>query len=209
MKKKVRGHVFVSRLDGEFYLPGFRFIGETVPDTFFWLDTTVLATDNGWISGRSGLFTIMSTYDNIDFKVSLPVGYTNVSYFRSLTVWCRKARASFGYVEIPTSNIVNPFTCANYGPVSAILSPPVHIPSGDAYVIGPRSIAYTEFTFDGTAPASWYWLGPITGSDTSNLTDGIIIPDEIGSLYRLVQFTNITIAVKLPLGYSLCSLPFF
>lgn len=106
-------------------MPGFRFIGETVPDTFFWLDTTVLATENGWISSRSGIFTKMSTYDNIDFTVTLPVGYTNVSYFRSLTVWCRRARVSFGYVEIPPSNFSNPFTCESYGPVSTILDPVV------------------------------------------------------------------------------------
>ena len=192
------GHVFFDRLNRRLFVAGL-FLDGSAPAAYMWLDTNPTPSSAGIIAGYNGGYGRVDDVSNQDSNVTLPVGYTQTA-FRSLSVWCKAFTVSFGHVNIPVGT-TDSFDCSStFGAVQIGLTPTKHSVSGNVYVLGPNTIGLNDLSFDGTAPATYYWAG-----ETSDVHTGFIVPSHTGSLSQLSALSSVSVVLTLPTDYDVCN----
>lgn len=158
----------------------------TAPLVYFYLgaDNTHAAFANGIAIGP----VLGRAYADEEITVQLPPGQSLDGY-TAISVWCAAFNVSF------TSASFVPPTYAR-ACQTASLAPGAHDAQGVATILDHRTIRVDHFTYDGTAPAVYFYLG--TENTNAALKAGVAIGPRLTRPYN-----DETITVELPAGQSL------
>jgi hypothetical protein len=205
---------------------GFTYDG-TAPAAYFWADTNPTPSNDGQVisdgSPSSGCAVEVGDPElpglsSVTQRVEFPGDLTIDNFLGgSLSVWCEAFATSFGGITIPNTldesqlSVNTPaLECNIPGPTEIFLgslSTIAHQVRGDVYLLGERVLEIRGFSYDGTAPAAYFWVD--TRSTPSN--NGLVLSDgspssgcamEIGDP-ELPTLTAVTQRVEFPAGLSI------
>lgn len=158
----------------------------TAPLVYFYLgaDNTHAAFANGIAIGS----VLGRAYADEEITVQLPESQSLDGY-TAISVWCAAFDVSF------TSASFQPPAYAR-ACQSASLTPGAHDAQGVATILDSRTIRVDHFTYDGTAPAVYFYLG--AENTHAAFKAGVAIGPRLTRAYN-----DETITVELPVGQSL------
>ncbi|XP_022080693.1 protein Skeletor, isoforms B/C-like [Acanthaster planci] len=137
----------------------------TGPDTYFWAGETQVPDENGfaltWRQGNSQIIPRAFNGETIIVKIPLPRTVYNISY---VSLWCHQARVDFGHLKINGSLLNVPAVVGNdgedyHGPLIGEFLSLAHGVAGKVYAVDQTRIMVREFSYDGTAPDAFLWVG--------------------------------------------------
>ncbi|XP_064465589.1 protein Skeletor, isoforms B/C-like isoform X2 [Ornithodoros turicata] len=167
------------------------------PDAFFMVGTTNEPSPTGTVlPNEAGSVSKLSRYEKKTIVLTLPSVITNYKWF---SVYCKKAKVSFGHVVIPTD--------LDY-PKELVLSTAwkgAHrTRSGPVILKDINTLFLSDFGYDGSAPDAYFLCGKgqINGR-------GIKVPDEHGRTSKLKGYNNVDLTLKFPDGVTAFDVDWF
>ncbi|XP_033097580.1 fibropellin-1-like [Anneissia japonica] len=173
--------------DRTLWLRGFSYDG-LAPDAFLWAGITAQPSSSGEIIPKEdGSLEKLGLYNNQDIVVTLSSGRVITDY-KWISVWCRSFAANFADVYITTG-----FVAPSSYSLGALGFTPrrYNVMADDVIIVDSKTIRFENLFYDGTAPATYFWVG--TGTPSSS---GFIVPDEDGNKNTVLRaYTGETITI--------------
>ncbi|XP_014666234.1 PREDICTED: protein Skeletor, isoforms B/C-like isoform X2 [Priapulus caudatus] len=176
----------------------------SAPDTFFYVGKGTPSSRGTKIPDENGSLEPLRKYRRKTLTLTLPEGMSwyDVDY---LSVYCLTAAVNFGHVEFPASvkqSILPPYLAQQVqmtAPqvIEGIPHGPHMVGSGSITLLTDRTVEIQDFSYDGSAPDTFFYVGRGTPSPR-----GTKIPDENGSLEPLRRYRRKTLTLTLPEGMS-------
>lgn len=174
---------------------GFTYDG-TAPAAYFWADTSSNPSNSGQVlsdgSPSSGCAMapgdpVLPALTAVTQRVEFPGDLTIQDFLGgSLSVWCESFSANFGSIVLPTMVDESDLTVENLTLECSVASSGVsetflgalwtnaHLVAGDVYLLSENVLEIRGFTYDGTAPAAYFWAdtNPTPSVNGQVLSDG-------------------------------------
>jgi len=169
------------------HIRGFSYDG-TAPDAFFYGGRSGKPSDDGFIiPDEKGSKKPLGRYRNQDVTITLPKG-VSVKDLRWLSIWCRAFTINFGHLMIPRG-----VQYPRPQKIGALKTLDHNVKSGPIVVVDAQTFLIPSFSYDGTAPDAYFWVG--TGTPNSR---GTLVPNENGDTQPLKRYDAKTLVITLP-----------
>ncbi|XP_076043060.1 DM13 and DOMON_DOH domain-containing protein skeletor isoform X2 [Oratosquilla oratoria] len=158
------------------------------PDAYFYAGSTSKPSSQGFlVPDENGSKAILGAYSNQHITLTLPKGKT-LKDIRWFSVWCDAFSVDFGNVVIrPNLDYPRPQK------IDALPTLEHDVSSDRVVVVDAQTFLIPNFSYDGTAPDAFFWVGKGTPGPS-----GQQVPDENGSLEPLKRYNRKTIVITLP-----------
>ncbi len=165
---------------------GFSYDG-TAPAVYFYLGAE--NSNDAFANGLELQPQLDRAYDNERLTLLLPPG-ASLDDYSAISVWCEQFSVNF-----TSASFVAPTQMTSRAGWVADLPPGAHQAQGQATIISDRFIHVEEFTYDGTAPLVYFYLGATDSQD--DFVNGLQTEPLLTRAYD-----NESLVVTLPEGMS-------